>query len=233
MNSRVPFIRERLRHTSHSDGLGNGPFVNTPTIAGIVLAAGASTRLGTAKQLVLDESGGAMVVRAARQLLEAGCTPVVVVTGAAHEAVASVLAVLQIEVTYNAEWPEGMGSSIRHGIEWVETHSNLSDAVLLAACDMPSVDTAHLQAIISRSSNCASLVASEYESTPGAYVRGIPALFPRARWTPLRALSGDRGARDMLQSTGTLSVFLRNGRFDLDTPSDLARWRAEPSPRGR
>ena len=233
MNATVPFIRERLRHTSLRDRLGNGQFVNTPTIAGIVLAAGASTRLGTAKQLVLDESGGAMVVRAARQLLEAGCAPVVVVTGAEHAAVASVLAVLPVEVTCNAEWPEGMGSSIRHGIEWVESHSTVCHAALIAACDMPSVDTAHLQAIISRSSNCAFLVASEYESASGAHIRGIPALFPKARWTALRALSGDRGARDMLQSTDTLSIFLRNGWFDLDTPSDLARWRANPSPHGR
>ncbi len=201
--------------------------MNTPTIAGIVLAAGASTRLGTAKQLVLDESGGAMVVRAARHLLEAGCAPVVVVTGAEHEAVASVLAVLPVEVTYNAEWPQGMGSSIRHGIEWVESHSNLCNAALIAACDMPSVDTAHIQAIINRSSKGASQVASEYESASGAHIRGIPALFPKARWTALRALSGDRGARDLLQFTGTISVFLQNGRFDLDTPSDLARWRAD------
>ncbi len=204
-----------------------------PTIAGIVLAAGASTRLGTSKQLVPDESGRAMVVRVARQLLEAGCTPVVVVTGAEHTAVASVLAVLPVEVTYNAEWTEGMGSSIRCGIEWVESHASICNAVLIAACDMPSVDTTHLQAIINAPSNCSSLVASEYESASGARIRGIPALFPKARWTALRALSGDRGARDMLQSTDTLSVFLQNGGYDLDTPSDLARWRANPSPRGR
>jgi uncharacterized damage-inducible protein DinB len=61
-------------------------------------------------------------------------------------------------------------------------------------------------------------------------VRGIPALFPQADWTVLHALSGDRGARDLFVLPDTLSVFLRNGSFDVDTPADLVRWRAESPP---
>lgn len=205
--------------------------MNATHIAGVVLAAGASRRLGTPKQLLLDEGGQSLVARAASQLLEAGCRPVVVVLGAEHDAVADTVAHLPVHIVINAGWAEGMGSSIRVSMDWLEAHDDRATirAVLVTACDIISASSGHFRAIIDTSRYGLLRVASEYNALSGELVHGIPALFPVADWTVLRALQGDRGARDLFAISGTLSVFLLNGNLDLDTPADVDRWRAEHS----
>ena len=199
-------------------------------VAGIVLAAGASRRLGVAKQLLPDEHGRAMVVRTVMQLREAGCGPVLVVTGAAHDAVAQAVEPHDATVVFNASWSEGMGSSIRCAMEWLDLESpDSADAVLISACDMPGVTSEHVAAMLSTFRKEDSRVASAYDSPSGARILGIPALFPGQDWSALRALSGDRGARDLLASPDTHVVALPGGGFDLDTPSDVERWRTRGS----
>jgi molybdenum cofactor cytidylyltransferase len=203
--------------------------VNDTRVAGIVLAAGASRRLGQPKQLLSDESGRAMVVRTTMQLRDAGCAPVIVVTGAAHEDVARALEVHDVTVVYNGDWSEGMGSSIRCAMVWLDTQAVAAnmDAVIIAACDMPGVSSTHLRELISAFRNEGSRVASGYDASSGARVRGIPALFPKRDWSALRALAGDRGARELLLGTDTSIVALTSGGFDLDTPADVEQWRSE------
>ncbi len=196
-------------------------------VAGIVLAAGASRRLGAAKQLLTDESGRTLVVRAAMQLQEAGCAPVLVVTGAGHDAVSRMLDTPGVTVVFNAEWAEGMGASIRCAMAWLDAHAPAAaDAVIITACDMPSVTASHLAALRSAWEREHARIASAYDAPSGARVLGIPALFPREDWSALRALSGDRGARGVLSGPGTGCVVLPNGGFDLDWPDDVQRWRA-------
>lgn len=200
-----------------------------PRVAGVVLAAGASRRLGVAKQLLRDdESGLVMVARAAQQLLNVGCSPVVVVTGAEHERMALALSSLPVSIYLNREWSDGVGTSISGAIKWLSSlpESSASSAALIVACDMPSVTVAHLHGLLKRSNGAVRLVASRYEDTEGREVIGIPAIFPKVEWHHLEMLTGDKGARDQLKSPDTLSVFLRMGSFDLDTPDDVARWRA-------
>ena len=172
-----------------------------------------------------------MVVRTAMQLRDAGCVPVVVITGAAHEAVSHALEPHDVTVVFNAAWSEGMGSSIRCAMEWLDHQSiaATTDAVVIAACDMPGVSSAHFASLLSTFREAGARVASRYTASSGARVVGIPALFPEADWSTLRTLSGDRGARDLLAGTGTSEVALERGAFDLDTPGDVERWRARES----
>lgn len=201
-------------------------------VAAVLLAAGASRRLGTPKQLLLDETGTPLVVRAARQLLNAGCAPVVVVTGALADRVAELVGELGVRVVFNAAYEDGMGRSIARGVEAVSQDASAGEiaGVLIAACDMPTVDTDHLRALIKTSANGANRTCSEYvslESPVGApMMRGIPAVLPRADWPWLLALTGDRGAKPLLVQSGTLSVRLFRGMFDVDTPADVDAWRA-------
>jgi CTP:molybdopterin cytidylyltransferase MocA/uncharacterized damage-inducible protein DinB len=229
----------------------------------VLLAAGASRRLGTPKQLLVEFDGVPRVRRAAAQLLDAGCSPVLVVTGAFADEVGAALRGLPVILVHNAAHADGMGTSIACGMHALggmaparafenstlapaasgslynrpsnerETQDRKS-AVLIAACDMPTADAAHLRALVARSEKGTRRVASAYVShkTPdnGAIVLGIPAVFPALDWDMLGALAGDRGAKVLLAASETLSVSLFRGMFDLDTPADVAEWRANPPP---
>lgn len=200
----------------------------------VLLAAGRSTRLGTPKQLLLDAGGEPLVRRMARELLAGGCARVVVVTGGAATEVAAACAGMGPGVTlvFNGRFAEGMGTSIAAGVAALETPA----AVLVATCDMPAVDAAHIRALLTLSDGGRRRVASTYlgAGDEGPPVLGVPALFPTTDVPALLALTGDRGARELLKQNDTLSVFLQDGSLDLDTPADIARWHeASGRPGGR
>lgn len=203
-------------------------------VAAVLLAAGASTRLGTPKQLLQDEAGVPLVARAASQLLAAGCGPVIVVTGAEYGPVSDALAGLAVTVVHNAAHREGMGSSIRCGVWALARSLDGVAGVLIAACDMPQVDSEHYRLLCVTSKFGSLRTGSAYMAEQCidtvSLLIGIPAVFPFSDFGALQRLSGDRGARALLAQSGTLSVPSFRCMFDLDTPSDVAAWRAAASP---
>jgi CTP:molybdopterin cytidylyltransferase MocA len=197
--------------------------VTAPAVAALLLAAGASRRLGAVKQLLRDEHDVPLTARLAKTALEAGCVPVLVVTGSAAEeverAVREALDDDTTGVTFvrNAAWAEGMATSIRAGVE----AAGASDAVLLLAADQPAVTAAHLRALLAAHARHGGRVVSTYDG-----VHGIPAVWPRADHAALCALTGDRGAKAVLRGDED-AIPLAGGALDLDTPEDVWRWRAE------
>jgi molybdenum cofactor cytidylyltransferase len=188
------------------------------TLATIILAAGQSARLGQPKQLLLH-NGQPLVRRMADAALALAAGPVVVVTGANAAQVGEAIADLPVQVRFNADYQHGMASSLHTGLTSLPS---LPDAVLILLTDQPYVDLPLLQTIWATAQRTQrGIIACRYGD-----VLGVPVLF-RARYVPdLLALSGDSGARKLVQQhhADCAEVPFDQGAIDLDTPEDVARW---------
>ena len=179
-------------------------------VAAIILAAGSSTRLGEPKQLV-TLAGERLLERAARIAGGAGCSPVVVVLGANAEMIQAQSRLVEgVDVVLNADWQEGMASSIRCGVQRLD---DTLDAAILMTCDQPAVTVESLQRLIELCTDRP--VASLYAGR-----RGVPACFHAADFVELSLLAGEEGARRLLQTS--LAIPLVGGEVDIDTPQTLA-----------
>lgn len=167
---------------------------NPPVHAAILLAAGASTRLGRPKQL-LEIDGETLLRRFARALLACEPFELVVVLGHHAERIGAVLDGLPLRRVVAADHAEGMAAALRAGIAALDPRC---DGALIALTDQPALDATHLLALRD-AWRVAPLraVASRY-----AGVTGVPALLPRAWFAELRALRGDTGARGLLRARG-------------------------------
>jgi CTP:molybdopterin cytidylyltransferase MocA len=181
-----------------------------------VLAAGASRRLGQPKQLVVVD-GRPLVQRTARVAAAVGCEGVAVILGCEADRIRAALGDVACEPLLNAAWNEGMASSIRVAAGWAELRGYA--ALMLLVCDQVRLGREHLlQLWAAWSADRSRPVASTYGE-----IRGIPAVFPRADYTSLLSLQGDRGAAGLLRAREVTQVAWPDGACDLDTPEDLRR----------
>lgn len=156
-------------------------------IAAVVLAAGASTRMGRNK-LLLELNGETVVRRAARTAIAAGLDPVIVVTGHAREAVAAELHGLRCRSVFNGEHAHGTHTSVAAGIGVVEATARAAAIVMLA--DMPLVTPSMLRALVERyRESGAPLVASRY----GGGINAPPILYGRRLFGELRDMDARCG----------------------------------------
>lgn len=163
------------------------------TVAGVLLAAGAGRRYGGPKALVRDADGTSWVRRRARTLLDGGCSPVVVVTGASPRKVAAELTGLDVVVVRATYWEEGMGASLRTGIA-ASAVDALVEAVLVALVDTPGLTGQVVERLVALGSG-AVLAQASYAGAPGH-----PVVIGRDHWDGVLAVAeGDRGARDYLR----------------------------------
>jgi CTP:molybdopterin cytidylyltransferase MocA len=180
----------------------------------VILAAGASRRLGFPKQLV-EIDGEPLLRRAARAVLATQPLDGVVVLGHEADRCAAAVADLPLRRLVAPDWWRGMGPSLRSGIDALDAACT---GVLVVLCDQPALDAAHLQSLLS-AWNAAPLcaAASGYAGTIG-----VPALLPRS-WLQTAALDGDRGARALLQARAAQVQVVVNESLarDVDLPGDL------------
>lgn len=186
----------------------------------IVLAAGASRRLGQPKQL-LPLGSTTLLGHTISVALQSGCQPVVVVAGAHEEAVKKILEKPGITVLQNAGWHEGMASSVRMGLQFLTTHYPQVLRVVLMVCDQPFVNKKHLLCLAdTHQSTGKGIVASSYGGK-----MGTPALFSNSYFDELLKLTGDTGARNLLIrfKTDVATVNFAEGDIDIDTPEDYKK----------
>lgn len=188
------------------------------TVALLLLAAGASTRMGQPKQL-LAYRGRTLLRHAAETAVATGCSPLVLVTGAVHEALASEVAGLPFQVVHNSDWATGMASSIRTGLAAAEAARPA--AVLIMLADQPLVTPALLRQLVKAQHDTnAPVVATAYGST-----LGVPAVFAADVLPQLRQLRGAQGAGGFIVGLGPAAgrVAFAAGAIDVDTPEEYAR----------
>jgi molybdenum cofactor cytidylyltransferase len=188
-------------------------------IAGVLLAAGGSRRMGRSKQL-LRFRGSSLVRRAAQAALDGGCDPLVVVLGAAAGRVRNELSGLAVELVVNEDWPDGIAGSIRRGIAKLDEDPRPIRAAILIVCDQPLLDAGVIRRLVSVfDGSQGSRVACEYGDTIG-----VPALFERSLFPQLMRLAGDHGAKQLLlqHPEGTRRVPWSEGVTEVDRPEDLA-----------
>jgi len=189
-------------------------------VAAVVLAAGGSTRFGRPKQFALFQ-GETFIKRIVAAAIEAGCAPVVVVTGEDSAQVALEMTGLAASIAMNPCWPSGLGSSIGVGVQRAIDLAADLDSLLLLTCDQPFVTVAVLAQIIQlRLTSGKSIVASAYAKT-----LGIPALFDRSCFPDLLRLKEDSGAKKIIlaRSHDVVSFEFPAGEIDIDTATDYEK----------
>jgi molybdenum cofactor cytidylyltransferase len=196
------------------------------SIAGIILAAGGSTRYGEAKQL-LDWHGQPFVRAVARTALEAGLSPVVVITGANAAQVESAVRDLDVRIVHNDDWQSGQGSSIRAGVSTIQPppfsgggREEVGGAIFLLA-DQPQVTTSIIQALMEKHAEglhpiIAPMVIDQ---------RANPVLFDRSTFKDLAAIEGDVGGRAVFHKHRVEYLPWHDDRLllDVDTPEMYQR----------
>ncbi len=192
------------------------------TVGAIVLAAGRSTRMGGDHKLLADFGGMPVITRTVDAAAAAGLPPPVVVTGHGAAEVRTALAGRQVVFAVAADFAAGLSRSLAAGLAAVPAEWH---AALIMLGDMPLVAPATLAAL------AAAAVDADAVVVPVAGGRrGNPVAWGRTHWPQLRALSGDRGARALLDEVAVVDLATDDpGIFaDIDTPADLAVLRRGP-----
>ena len=186
----------------------------------IILAAGESKRLGSPKQL-LSFDGNTLLARVAKTACESMTHPVIAVLGAHAEKIRPTLNIPGITVVNNEDWQEGMASSISKGLSSMMELYPQVDGILILVCDQPYLNPDLIKVLIDAQRDAGLPAAAASYSGK----LGTPALFHKSLFSVLMLLSGDTGARKMLERMreNVVKVDFEMGDVDIDTQADYER----------
>jgi molybdenum cofactor cytidylyltransferase len=193
----------------------------------IVLAAGASTRLGQPKQL-LDFGGKALLQHILEQCKPLHFSARFLILGAYSSDIQQNTNTFDFQILQNEHWEAGMASSLHIGIQAAIAHPSAPEQVLVLLADQPFVSTALLQALLdTHQSERPPITASQYGTT-----KGVPAIFSKTVFPELLQLQGDRGANRLIRQYEAQVAILpfEAGSIDMDTREDYQQWRDALNP---
>ncbi len=183
----------------------------------VILAAGSSSRMGQSKQLLTIE-GEQLLLKSTRVAMQSEAEIVMVVLGANELAHRKIIEQLPVEITVNADWQKGMGSSLKKGLDQLLKIVPQLDAVIIMVCDQPLLTTDHLNELIQSFKKTKSLIiASHYSGTAG-----VPALFGKSLFGKLLNVENESGAKKIIQqyNDAVQTEDFPDGMIDLDTLDD-------------
>ncbi|GAA4055414.1 nucleotidyltransferase family protein [Streptomyces shaanxiensis] len=193
---------------------------DAPPVVGLLLAAGGGRRLGGRPKALLRHRGRPLIEHAVGVLRAAGCARVHVVLGARAAAVREQAELGGCVLVENPDWADGMGSSLRAGLDSLAGTG--ARAALVSLVDQPGIGPEAVARVLAAYEGATSLVSAAYDG-----VRGHPVLFGAAHWAGIAATAtGDRGARAYLKEHEEAIRLVECGDValphDIDTQADLS-----------
>jgi len=190
----------------------------------VVLAAGASRRMGGRDKLMEEVDGTPLLRRQCARAVQTGCAVFVTLPPAPHARYGAV-ADLDITAVPVADADEGMNASLRAGLAALP---DTARAAMIMLADMPDVTVQDLQTLLAAVDPDSDTRVWRAATQDGA--AGHPLILHADLFAQMRALTGDSGGREVVQAyaahTQHIALPDRHARTDLDTPADWAAWRA-------
>ncbi|MEP3278390.1 MAG: molybdopterin-binding/glycosyltransferase family 2 protein [Stappiaceae bacterium] len=188
-------------------------------IGALILAAGRSSRMGGPNKLLAEFDGKPLIRLATENALASNANPVTIVTGHMHEAIENAVAGLNVNLVHNSEFAHGLSTSLRAGIAALPPEL---DAALIMLADMPGIGIDQINTLI-----------RAYSPLQGTHIvvptdngkRGNPVIWSRRYFSDLTSLSGDIGARHIIEASPEAVVEIELGqaaRLDVDTPEMMS-----------
>ncbi len=195
-------------------------FYNVNTYSVIILAAGRSSRLGQAKQLLVYK-GKTLLQHAIESAKQIQSDQVIVVLGANKELITNQIDDTDVRLVENLNWKSGIASSIHSGLNALADTGSETDAIILMVCDQPFADSVVLQKLVDQQKETGkAIIGCSYEGT-----HGTPALFHSSLFPDLLELDGDSGAKKLFEKYKNQSFFVpfEKGGIDMDTSGDYEK----------
>jgi molybdenum cofactor cytidylyltransferase len=196
-------------------------------VAGVVLAAGRSSRMGSHNKLAETIGGKPIIARVAEAAIASGAEPVIVVTGFEAERIEAALRGLSVAFAHNPEFNKGMSGSLRTGLCALPPDC---DGALILLGDMPEIGASDLEALMAAFAQAGKDAICVPVRSGG---RGNPVLWGASYFAEMKQIGGDRGAKRLIAKYARRVVEVpvaSDGIFaDVDTQEELARLKAKLS----
>lgn len=187
----------------------------------VILAAGASMRMGSPKQL-LNWGRNSLLGHAITTCKKSLAKDIIVVLGANCDTIASGIKETDVSVVINKEWKQGLGRSIASAVQFILDSKKKVTGLLIILADQPFVTTDYLDKMVSEfNSGSSKIIATTYDSD----ITGVPVLFDVSYFKELSQLSGDAGAKSLIKKyQNQLKVLIpKFQNWDIDTKEDYAK----------
>jgi len=181
----------------------------------ILLAAGASRRMGQAKQLLKINATQTLIEYTISTAQAIPSTALVLVLGANATAIQKIVP-KEIPIRINKNWAQGMGTSLQTGLQFLLQKMPDLSAVIISVCDQPYLKPAIFEQLISKYTHTPfPIISADYGNK-----LGVPALLDQQFFSQLLALKADEGARKIIRNNPSLvgTIPFAKGAIDIDTP---------------
>lgn len=185
----------------------------------LILAAGNSSRLGEPKQL-LKFNGKTLLRNVVEEAVKVS-ESIIVVTGSGHTDIVEEIEDLEVKIVENINWNEGMGSSIKIGMIQLSNKFPEVQNVIVSVCDQPFIKASVFSDLIQiQKDSQKGIVASKYSDT-----LGTPVLFTKKYFEEISKLSGQEGAKKVIQKfkDDIAEMNFEKGAIDIDTQNDYQK----------